>query len=457
MENDGQTIVEQEVEQVAEAVTNHLFRIYEWVYINFLTLESLYQLTAILATFFLALLLRRRVKRILEVLGNKRTLGAAVQRLMRTAAAIAMPVAWVVFLSVTTSAFEQFGLPIQLLRLANSLLFAFVVIRTVSIFIPSNYWSQVFSWVAWTAAALNAVGLLDIVIGWLRETGFSLGPVNITAWAILKGLALTAVLIWGANAITSVVERRLQTAEKMSSALRLLITRLLRMLLLVLAVVIALVAVGVDLTVFAVFSGALGIGIGLGLRRTIENLIASYTLLVDKSVKPGDVIEVETASGPTYGEVKKMTTRYVAVRTRDGTETLIPNEVLIANVVTNWSHSDKPTRRRIPVGVSYDADIELARQLCLDSADEVARVLKFPKTTCLMRGFGDSSINLELRFWVDDPENGVANVASEILVLIWEKFKKNGIEVPYPQHDIRMRTDVQIGHSPNGTPESIEG
>lgn len=456
MENDEQTIVEQEVEQVAEAVTDHLFRLYEWVLVNFLTLESLYQLTAISATFFLSLMLRRRVKRILESLGNERTLGAAVQRLMRTAAAIAMPVAWVIFLGITTNVFDQFDFPIQFLRLANSLLLAFVVIRTVSIFIPSQYWSQVFSWVAWTAAALNAVGLLDIVIGWLRETGFSLGPVNITAWAILKGLMLTAILIWGANALTGVVERRLQSAKKISSALRLLITRLLRMLLLILAVVIALVAVGVDLTVFAVFSGALGIGIGLGLRRSVENLLASYTLLVDKSIKPGDVIEVETANGPTYGEVTKMTTRYVAVRTRDGTEALIPNEVLIANTVTNWSHSDKPTRRRIPVGVSYDTDIDLARQLCLDAANEVPRVLKFPKSACLMRGFGDSSIDLELRFWVDDPENGVANVASEILVLIWEKFKKNGIEIPYPQHDLRMRTDVQIGHLPAHKSSSTE-
>ena len=143
-----------------------------------------------------------------------------------------------------------------------------------------------------------------------------------------------------------------------------------------------------------------------------------------------------------------MTTRYVAVRTRDGTETLIPNEVLIANTVTNWTHSDKPMRRRIPVGVSYDTDIELARNLCLDAADEVPRVLKFPKTACLVRGFGDSSINLEVRFWIDDPENGVANVASEIIVLIWDKFKKNGIEIPYPQHDLRMRTSVPIQSSP---------
>ena len=445
MEQDEQTIVEQEVEKFATTVTDHLLMAFAWLRDNILTFESLYQLAVIAAAWFLALLLRQRFERILENLGRQRTLGPAVQRLVRTVAAISLPVVWVVLLAVARVSFEGLGLPIQFLRLVISLLLAFVVIRTVSIFIPSAYWSQVFSWVAWSAAALNAVGLLDIVIEWLRDTGFSLGPVTITGWAIVKGLLLIAVLIWCANALTVAIERRLQTVDGMSSALRLLVTRLLRMVLLVVAVVIALHAIGVDLTAFAIFSGAVGIGIGLGLRSTFENLLASYTLLADESVKPGDVIEVETASGPTYGQVQKMTTRYVAVRTRDGTETLIPNQVLIASPLTNWSHSDKPTRRRIPVGVSYDADLELARRLCIEAAQEVPRVLKNPAPACLMRGFGDSSIDLELRIWINDPESGVANVASEVMLRIWRKFKDHGVEVPYPQRDLRMRTDVTLG------------
>ena len=264
METDEQTIVEQEVGQAAETVTNHLRQLYDWFQSNFLTLESLYQLAAISATLFLALLLRRRVKHLLEKLSNERTLGAIVQRLMRTAAAIAMAVAWLLLVSIATKIFEQLSLPIEFLRLANSLLLAFVVIRIVSIFIPSHYWSQVFSWAAWSVAALNSVGMLDLVIAWLRETGISVGPVQITAWAVVKAIMLTIVLIWGANAFTAAIERRLQSAQKMSSALRLLITRLLRTVLLFLAVIIALAAVGVDLTVFAVFSGAVGIGVGIG-------------------------------------------------------------------------------------------------------------------------------------------------------------------------------------------------
>jgi small-conductance mechanosensitive channel len=133
-----------------------------------------------------------------------------------------------------------------------------------------------------------------------------------------------------------------------------------------------------------------------------------------------------------------MTTRYVAVRTRDGTETLIPNEVLMASPLTNWSHTDKALRRRIPVGISYGSDVELARKLCLEAADEVPRVLKDPKPNCLMRGFGDSAIDIELRFWISDPENGVANVSSEVMLAIWAKFQANGIEIPFPQRDVRL-------------------
>ncbi|MGA9410680.1 MAG: mechanosensitive ion channel domain-containing protein [Roseobacter sp.] len=448
MEKEEKSIVEQEVEVVAEAVTTRLRLILEWLQTNLFSFESIYQVAAIVLTLFLAWLMHRRFKSVLELLSRKTDLGPAFLRLIRTVAAISLPVVWAILLSGIIAAFEGFALPIQFLRLVFSLVLAFVVIRIVSIFIPSAYWSQVFAWVALLAAALNAVGVLDIVIEWLRATGFTVGDVSISAWTILKGIMLATLLLWGANALSGTVERQLQKSTKMSTALRLLIVRLLRLALIFLAVIVAIAAVGVDLTVFAIFSGALGVGLGLGLRRTVENLIASYTLLADESIKPGDVIEVETVSGPTYGQVSKMTTRYVAVRTRDGTETLIPNEILMANPLTNWSHSDKPTRRRVPVGISYDSDVELARSLCLEAAREIPRILTIPAPNCLMRGFGDSSIDLELRFWIDDPENGVANVASEVMLKIWHKFQNNGIEVPFPQQDLHVKTPLKIDQGP---------
>lgn len=447
MDQDQQTIVEQEVEEVASAVTETLLLFYQWLRENLLVFESVYELAVIVGTLFLAALFRARVSRFFEKLSTQRELGVALQRLIRTVSSVALPVTWSILLSISIAVFEGYGLPIGFMRLVISLLVAFIVIRIVSIFIPSAYWSKVFSWVAWTAAALNAVGVLDTVIEFLRATGLTLGPVNITAWSLLKGIMLVVLLIWGGSLLTGLVERRLQTMDKMSSALRLLIVRILRMVLVILAVVIALAAIGVDLTVFAVFSGALGIGLGLGLQRTVGNLLASYTLLADQSVKPGDVIEVETAHGPTYGQVRKMTTRYVSVRTRDGTETLVPNEVLVSNPVTNWSHSDKVTRRKMPVGIAYNADVGLALRLCIEAAGETNRILKDPKPNCLMREFGDSSINIELRFWINDPENGVANVTSDVMLKVWEKFQTNGIEVPFPQRDLNVKGTVEVDTS----------
>lgn len=448
MDSTEQTIIEQEVENLAGAVGLRIARIVDWLDANLLTFESLYQVAAILGALALAWLLHRRFKRLLEGLGRGRELGPAVQRLLRTVAAISMPVVWLIFLAIAQPVFDAYGLPIPFLRLVSSLLTAFIAINTVSIFIPSAYWSQVFSWTAWVAAALNAVGLLDIVIEWLQATGFTVGNVDINAWSIVKAILLAALLVWGANAITGAVERRMARTQRMSSALRLLLVRLLRLVLLLLAVVVAIAAVGIDLTAFAIFSGAVGVGVGLALRRTIENLIASYSLLADESIRPGDVIEVDTVSGPTYGQVRKMTTRYVSVLTRDGTETLIPNEVLMANPLTNWSHSDRVIRRRIPVGVSYNSDVPLARRLCIEAAAEVPRVLKRPEPRCLMRGFGDSAIDLELRFWINDPENGVSNVASDILERIWEKFQAHGIEVPFPQRDLHFRGALELERPP---------
>lgn len=444
MDGDDQTIVEQEIEDFVDLVGGQFRNIYAWLDANLFTLESVYQLSAIGLTLILAWLLHSRFKRLLEDASHERTLGPGLQRLVRTIAAISLPVVWVVFLGVAISVFEGIAWQIQFLRLVSSLLLAFIAINLVSIFIPSAYWSRVFSWVAWVVAALNAVGLLDAVIEWLRATGVTIGAVELTAWSIVKALMLAALLVWAANAVAGMFERQLQKSRKMSSALRLLLVRLLRMVLLLLAVIVALTAVGIDLTAFAIFSGAVGVGVGLGLRRTVENLIASYTLLADESIKPGDVIEVETVSGPTYGQVRKMTTRYVSVLTRDGTETLIPNEVLMANPLTNWTHSDKPVRRRVPVGISYESDVELARKLCVDAALDVPRVLRHPPPQCLMRGFGDSSIDLETRFWIDDPQNGVANVASDVLLGTWRRFQEHGIEIPYPQRDLRLRSSVVL-------------
>jgi small-conductance mechanosensitive channel len=192
------------------------------------------------------------------------------------------------------------------------------------------------------------------------------------------------------------------------------------------------------LTAFAVFSGAVGIGIGLGLQKSIANLFSGVLLLMDKSIKPGDLITV----GDTYGIVESLNARYASVKRMDGTEHLIPNENLIGQEVINWTHTDKLIRPDIVIGVHYQSDVRKAMELCVQSAIEVQRVLDSPEPECLLIGFGDNSVDLKLRFWINDPERGVINVKSEILLGIWDKFREHDIEIPYPQRDLHIRSSV---------------
>ena len=175
---------------------------------------------------------------------------------------------------------------------------------------------------------------------------------------------------------------------------------------------------------------------GFGLQKVVSNLVSGVILLMDKSIKPGDVIQM----GESYGRIQSLGARYVSVVTRDGTEYLIPNEDLITRQVINWSFSNPLVRLKIPVGVSYSSDVPTAMRAMRDSAAKIPRVLASPTPFCLLMGFGDSSVDLELRFWISDPENGIANVCSDVRLAIWERFAKQGIQIPFPQRDVHLRS-----------------
>ena len=213
-----------------------------------------------------------------------------------------------------------------------------------------------------------------------------------------------------------------------------------RLLLYTLAVLAVLNSLGIDLTALAVFSGAVGLGIGFGLQKVFSNLISGFILLLDKSVKPGDII----ALGDTYGAINRLSARYVSVITGDGTEHLIPNEELISQRVENWSFSSENVRIHIPVGVSYNTDPRRAMALCVEAAEDTPRILSEPKPTCLMSGYGESSVDLELLAWISDPVNGILNVKSALYLSIWDKFKAHNIEIPFPQRDLHIRADQPL-------------
>ena len=397
-----------------------------------------YQFIAVFVALGLALALRRLVRRAI-ILIEARAEGRMTKRALATAASISLPIGWVIGLWVSLGALSALAEPTAMVRLFASLINAWVMIRILTTLLPSASAANLVSWTIWSFAALNAVGLLDPAIRWLDGIKFSSDDIRISLWTAIQGVISSSALLWVAYHSSGFISRRLERSTTLSPTMRVLMSKLMGIVLMVLAVLVGMQVVGIDLTAFAFFSGALGLGVGLGMQRTVANLVAGFSMLADRSIKPGDVIEIQTGEGPTYGVVKSLAARYVSVRTRSGTETLIPNEILISNPVTNWSFSDRKVRRAIPIGISYHADVELAQKLAIEAALATERVLARPAPLCLIRGFGESSVDLELRFWLSDPEEGVANVSSAIFLNVWKRFQAQGIEIPFPQRKITLK------------------
>lgn len=407
-----------------------------WLFEQVFVLSSLLQLVAIATAFLIALGLAPRLRHGITAAGRWRESiswgGQAAQAL----SSVSLPLIWMILNWLSGVVAANVPWPRHLITVAVSLLTAWIVIRLASSFIRDQAWSKFVTIVAWLIAALNILNLLDPTIEILSGAAFTLGDITISALTVIKGIMALAVLLWAATLLSSLIERRISRASNLTPSVQVLFSKLLKVVLIALAIVIALSSVGIDLTAFTVFTGALGVGVGFGLQKIVANLISGILILMDKSIKPGDVIEV----GETYGWVNSLGGRYASVVTRDGIEHLIPNEDLIVQRVANWTHSNSRIRLKIPVGVSYNTDVHHAIELCVEAAKEVERVIDDPKTTCLVKGFGDSSVDLEIRAWIRDPKNGVSNVKSEILLHVWDQFHEHGIEIPFPQRDLHIRS-----------------
>ena len=346
------------------------------------------------------------------------------------------PVLWVLLLWLAVEVAANAEWPNKLMSIVVSLVNAWIIIRLVSKFVSDAAWARFFAVSIWVIAALNIVELLQPALNMLDGIALQIGDVRVTALSVAKGVFYLVVLLWLANLVSSILERRIKTLPSLTPSIQVLFAKLLKIALIVIAGMVAINAVGIDLTAFAVFGGALGVGIGFGLQKIVANFISGIILLLDKSIKPGDTIGV---SG-TYGWIQSLGARYVSVVTRDGIEHLIPNEELITTRVENWSFSNLRIRQRIPVGISYSSDVRAAIEMCVEAAAANPRVLSSPNPICLLKGFGDSAVDLEVRFWVVDPQNGLSNVKSDILLDIWDRFHENGIEIPFPQRDLHLKS-----------------
>jgi small-conductance mechanosensitive channel len=292
----------------------------------------------------------------------------------------------------------------------------------------------------WTYVALVVLGLVDDAALLLDAAGFSIGDFRVSPLLIIKVVVFLGVLLWVAISLGNFAERQLQAAEDLTPSLRVLLGKVLKVVLIITATLVGLSGLGIDLTVFAVFSGAIGVGLGFGLQKVVSNFISGIIILMDRSIRPGDTISL----GETFGWIRELRARFVSVVTRDGREFLIPNEDFITHEVINWSFSDALVRLDVEFGVSYDSDPHQVSALAIEAAAGCQRVYAGRQPVCWLTKFGESSLGFILRFWIDDPREGLTNIRGIVLLALWDTFKEHGIKIPYPHRAVIMKTPVEI-------------
>ncbi|HXW10793.1 MAG TPA: mechanosensitive ion channel domain-containing protein [Steroidobacteraceae bacterium] len=357
---------------------------------------------------------------------------------------------------------HAFGLEAGMLDVAVQLVGVLLLIRVTVYVIRVSLgartrlkgWGVPITAVVWVFLALHVLGWGDEVIAALDSIGMNAGKTRISVWSVMKLLVTVSVFVVIAMWASRWLERRVLKLDALAPTMRIGIAKFLQAFLVGLSVLIGLNAAGLDLTTLNVLTGAIGIGLGFGLQSIAANFVSGFVLLMDRSIKPGDVISFTGMPGTTtegFGWVEELRGRYVVVRDRDGVETLVPNQNLITNPVINWSYTDPRVRLKLPVRLSYKDDPELAMRLLLEATDGHPRIIREPAPVARMMGFGDHGIELELRFWIPDPQEGVNNVRSDVNRRIWALFREHGLTIPVAQREIR----VEMGPTQVPAPPSL--
>ncbi|QYX56257.1 mechanosensitive ion channel [Roseovarius sp. SCSIO 43702] len=320
-----------------------------------------------------------------------------------------------------------------LLAIAGSLALAWLVIAIVTRLIANPFLRKCVRYLGWTWVTLMILDLTDEARDLMDSAAFTVGETRFSAWILFQGLLIIAALIFVARFVSRTTSARIRRNEDISPSMQELVLKVMQIVLYGAAFFIGLRAVGVDLTGLAVLSGAIGVGLGFGLQKVVSNLVSGLIILLDKSIKPGDVISI----GDTFGWINSLGARYVSITTRDGKEYLIPNEDLITGQVVNWSHSNDFVRLDIFFGTAYSDDPHLVRRIAIEAAQGVGRVLNTQPPVCHIVGFGDSSVDYILRFWITDPTGGLTNIRGNVYLALWDAFKEHDISIPFPQREVR--------------------
>ena len=328
-----------------------------------------------------------------------------------------------------------------LIGLAGTLAISWLLISFATRFVRNKFLRRLVSWGLWIYATLYYLNVSDAVAGFLDGLSIELGDFRVSVLTLISAVVLIGVLFTIARLVSTTTATTIRRNEEISPSMQVLAVKGVQIFLYGIAFFVGINSVGIDLSGLAILTGAIGVGLGFGLQKVISNLVSGVIILLDKSIKPGDVISL----GETFGWIQTLGARYASVVTRDGKEYLIPNEDLITNQVVNWSHSNDYVRLDIFFGTAYADDPHQVRELAINAATTVDRVLDYPKRpVCHIVGFGDSSVDYILRFWIKDPTGGLTNIRGGVYLALWDAFKDNNISIPFPQREVTMLKDEAL-------------
>jgi len=405
-----------------------------WAQTHLLNLDVLlpiiWQVAAIFGALFLGIIFTSRGRKLVMAALGKLP-DDLPETVKQTAPRLVRPALWAGLLYGAQTVMENAGLESVLIRIASSLALAWLLIRLVTAFLPDNM-RKTATWLIWIFAGLYAFGVHGQAFSWLSSIGPDFGGRVISPVFTVYAVMMAALFMYGAHWMSKKLKTRVDTMPKVEPSLRILLGNALQIGLFFGAAMLTMAGLGIPTSGLAVLGGAIGIGLGFGMQQIVANFIAGVILLTERSIKPEDVIEVDD----TYGVVKSLGLRYASVVTRDGKEHLIPNEKLITDTVVNWSFTDKKVRIKRRLRVEYEIDLRTACELVVQGVSEVARVLKDPAPKCLVMEFGEEAVEIEARFWIDDPENGINGVGSEAMLSVWDKFQEAGIDIPMRHEDV---------------------
>jgi small-conductance mechanosensitive channel len=352
---------------------------------------------------------------------------------------------WLLLVWFCQVLFKEFTMPANLLRMALILLVAVLVIRLASFYIKSTFWSRFVYVTCLIVISLRIFKLWEPTVRLLDSMTIGLGKISISVWGLTEAI-IVFILLWAAaGAANRFIAHWLMTSTKLTYSDRTLLQRVIKAATVAVVILISLRAAGIHMTAIAVTGGAIGLGIGVGLQKIGSNLISGIMLLISKPIRQGDMIAFPKGfGGASWGWITQMGLNYVQVATRHGSLLLIPNEVFVTQKIENLSYDDNQVRLHIPIGISYGSDLKKAIALAVQAAMSIDRILKVPEPKCLVVEYGDSTVNLELRAWIDDPKNGIGNVKDAVLLAVWDSFHTNGIEIAFPQRDLHLKSAVPL-------------